>query len=130
MELNGGDPVSATRNGAGRASGAAAFAVDVHRRDGASIVQPRGELDLATATALRAALAGIPSAERLVVDLRGLSFIDSTGLDLLVTLHQRAQRDGFELTLLPPGAPVHKAIQLCGLDRVLPFQSPEAGGWM
>jgi anti-sigma B factor antagonist len=97
------------------------FAVDVDRRDDLAIVQPSGELDLATVDTLRAALDSIESAGRLVLDLRGLSFIDSTGLHLLVALHQRAQRDGFQLTLLAPAAPVNRAIQLCGLDEALPF---------
>ena len=99
-------------------------------------MQPRGELDLATvetlrsaldaaiAETLRAALDGCESAARLVLDLRGLSFIDSTGLHLLVALDQRAQRDGFQLTLLAPAAPIDRAIRLCGLDRTLPFAAP------
>ena len=84
-------------------------------------MQPRGELDLVTVETLRAALDGIESAERLVLDLRGLSFMDSTGLHLLVALHRRAQRDGLQLTLVAPAAPVDRAIQLCGLDQELPF---------
>ena len=97
------------------------FAVEVQQRDAVAIVQPRGELDLVTVETLRAALDGIKSTEHLVLDLRGLSFIESTGLHLLVTLHQRAQRDGWQLTLVAPAAPVDKAIQLCGLDTELPF---------
>ena len=56
------------------------FAVEVQRRDAVAIVRPRGELDLVTVETLRAALDGIESTGRLVLDLRGLSFIDSTGL--------------------------------------------------
>jgi len=97
------------------------FAVEVRRRDDVAIVQPRGELEVATVDTLRAALDGIEMAGRLVLDLRSLSFIDSTGLHLLVALHQRAHRDGFQLTLLAPEPPVGRAIQLCGLDQVLPF---------
>jgi anti-sigma B factor antagonist len=97
------------------------IAVEVQRRDAVAIVQPRGELDLVTVETLRAALDGIRSTERLVVDLRGLSFMDSTGLQLLVALHQRAQREGLQLTLTAPAAPVDRAIQLCGLDKKLPF---------
>jgi anti-sigma B factor antagonist len=97
------------------------FVVEVQRRDAVAIVQPRGELDLVTVEALRAALEGIESTDRLVLDLRGLSFIDSTGVQLLVALHQRAQRDGLQLTLMAPGAPVDSAIQLCGLAQELPF---------
>jgi anti-anti-sigma factor len=102
-------------------AGPESFAVEVQQRDAVAIVQPRGELDLVTVETLRAALDAIKSTERLVLDLRALSFIDSTGVQLLVALHQRAQRDGFQLTLMAPAAPVDRAIQLCGLDQTLPF---------
>jgi anti-anti-sigma factor len=112
------------RTGSARAvevSGPKPLAVEVQRSDAVAIVQPRGELDLGTVETLRAALDGVRSTERLVVDLRGLSFMDATGLQLLVALHQRAQRDGSQLTLVAPAAPVDRAIQLCGLDKKLPF---------
>ena len=70
---------------------------------------------------LRAALEPIENAKRLVLDLRGLSFIDSTGLHLLIALHQRAQHDGFQLTLVAPAGPADRAIRLSGLDQALPF---------
>jgi anti-sigma B factor antagonist len=97
------------------------FAVEVRRRDGLATVEPHGELDIATIETLRSALDGIQRAGRLVLDLRGLSFIDSTGLHLLIALHQRAQRDGFQLTLVAPAAPVDRVIQISGLDEALPF---------
>ena len=96
------------------------FAVEVQRCDGVAVVQPRGELDLVTVETLRA-LDAIKSPDRLVLDLRGLSFLDSTGLQLLVALHRRARRDGLQLTLVAPAAPIDRAIQLCGLDQELPF---------
>ena len=110
------------------------FAVEVHRRDHVTIVRAprrarhghrfetlRTTLDVAIAETLRAALDGFETGARLMLDLRRLSFIDSTGLHLLVALDQRAQRDGFLLTLVAPPAPIDRAIQLCGLDQVLPF---------
>ncbi len=97
------------------------FAVDVQRRDDVAIVQPHGELDLATVEPLLAALDEIEDAGRLVLDLRGLSFLDSTGLRMLVALHRRSQRDGFQLMLVAPTAPADRAIVLSGLDHVLPF---------
>ena len=128
FELTGGETISssndASRTGSVAAVGQARpqrFAVDVQRRNDVAIVQPRGELDCATVETLRAALDGVENAGRLVLDLRGLSFMDSTGLRLLVALHQRAQRDGFQLTLVAPAAPVDKAIQVSGLDHALPF---------
>jgi anti-sigma B factor antagonist len=129
VETGRSSPDGGRRVGSARAVGEARperFGVEVQRRDDVAIVRPRGELDVATVEALRAALDGIESAGRLVLDLRGLSFIDSTGLHLLMALHQRAQRDGFELSLLAPEAPVDRAIQLSGLDEALPFVS--AGG--
>jgi anti-sigma B factor antagonist len=97
------------------------FAVDVLRRDDTVVVRPRGELDLATVHALRAAVEANASVARLVLDLRGLSFIDSTGLCLLVSLHRRAQRDRVDLSLVMPPEPAQRTIALSGLDRVLPF---------
>ena len=113
------------------------FRVEVKQGNHATIVQPHGELDLATVETLRtaldaalaeilgAALDGMESPARLVLDLRALTFFDSTGLHLLVTLDQRAKRDGFQLTLLAPAAPVDRAIQLSGFDQVLPFVAPD-----
>ena len=117
------------RTGSARAvevAGPQPFSVDVQRRDAVGIVQPRGELDLVTVETLRTALDGLTSTERLVLDLRGLSFIDSTGLHLLVALHQRAQRDGFQLALVAPAAPADRPIQLCGLHETLPFVTADA----
>jgi anti-sigma B factor antagonist len=112
------------------------FAVEVQRRDHVTIVRPRGELDLATVETLssgldaaiaelRATLDGFEVAARLVLDLRGLSFIDSTGLHLLVALDRRAQRDGFVLTLVAPAAPTDRAIEVSGLYQRLPFVAPD-----
>ena len=114
------------------------FAVEVQRRDHVMIVQPRGELDLATVDALRstldtavaetlhAAQNGTETGARLVLDLRGLSFIDSNGLHLLVALDERAHRNGFQLSLLAPAPPMDTAIRVCRLDQVLPFVAPDA----
>ena len=97
------------------------FEVDVQRRGGVAVVRPHGELDIATAETLWSALDGVEPAGRLVLDLRGLSFIDSSGRHMLVALHSRAQREGFQLSLVAPAPPADKAIRLSGLDRALPF---------
>ena len=109
------------------ADGPEPFAVAVQRRDDLAIVRPSGELDVATVETLRAALDSVRSAGRLLLDLRGLSFIDSTGEHLLMALHQRAQRDGFALTLVAPVPPIDRAIRLCGLDATLPLVTAVEG---
>ena len=122
---------------AGETSDLEPFAVEVQRRDHSTIVRPCGELDMATvetlrttldvaiAETLRAALEDVEIGARMVLDLRRLSFIDSTGLHLLVALDQRAQRDGFLLTMIAPAAPIDRVIQLCGLDQALPFATAD-----
>ncbi len=102
-------------------AGPETFAVEVQCHAGVAVVQPRGALDLVAVETLHAALGAINSVRHLVLDLRGLSFIDSSGLHLLVVFNKRAQRDGLQLTLLAPAPPVDRAIQLCGLDTALPF---------
>jgi len=57
-----------------------------------------GELDAFTAPKLRRALreAGVAAGEDLVLDLRGLRFMDSSGLAVVLAAHERAIRDGGE----------------------------------
>ena len=112
-------PIDIRRNGAIREI----LVVDVEWRGDTAVVQPCGELDLSSVTMLRAAIEGILAPSTLVLDLRGVGFIDSSGLHLLVDLQERAARDGFELRLIAPAAPVDRPIRLCGLDRRLPFVS-------
>ena len=114
----------------------APFAVEVQRRENFTIVRPRGELDLASAETLRSTLDtaiavnlsaapdGVQDRPELVLDLRGLTFIDSTGLHLLVALDRRARREGFRLALVAPAAPIDRPIQLSGLDKTLAFAPP------
>ncbi|MDO8185409.1 STAS domain-containing protein [Conexibacter sp. JD483] len=100
-----------------------AFDVAVERRERMLVASPAGELDLATAPLLLAALRSHfeEGDERLVIDLRQLSFMDSSGLRLLVSEADRAQRDGYELTIVRGGAEVSRLVRLTRLDEKLPF---------
>jgi anti-anti-sigma factor len=90
----------------------------VEERDGATVVSLAGELDLYNAEDVRAALleccANEPSV--LVVDLKGVTFIDSTALGVLIEARSRlADRDGFRLAA--PGLETRRALEVSGLDR-------------
>jgi len=100
-----------------------AFDVAVQRRERTLVAAPAGELDLATAPLLLAALRehAEEGDERLVIDLRQLSFMDSSGLRLLVSEHDRAQRGGYELTVVRGGPEVSRLVRLTRLDETLPF---------
>jgi anti-anti-sigma factor len=82
-----------------------------------------GELDLATAADVQRELEHVEAtdAESIVLDLSELTFMDSTGVRLLVTAHARARADSNRLTLLRGGRAVQRILQLSGVEALLPF---------
>jgi stage II sporulation protein AA (anti-sigma F factor antagonist) len=103
------------------------FDVVVHRRPGRLVVRPVGELDIATVGRVRTALAGRKDDEDLVIDLRALGFLDTSGLQLMVELHRRSQADGWSLTLVRGGTPVQRVFEIAGLEGILPFADEPPG---
>jgi anti-sigma B factor antagonist len=98
------------------------FDVSIERRSATAIVRVGGELDIATVPALTDVLRGLEQpCDRVVLDLSGLTFIDSTGLTLAVTEHQRAAKDGVELVLAGATDNVLKVFRLTGLDVTMPM---------
>ena len=69
--------------------------------------------------AIEAALAG--GARSLVVDLRSLGFLDSSGLRQFIVLADRAREEGFELLLVRPAEPVLAIFQITRAEENLPF---------
>jgi anti-anti-sigma factor len=82
-----------------------------------------GELDLATVARVRAQLelAEGSDAASIVVDLSGLTFMDSTGIRLLIEAHERSLADANRLTLLRGGASVQRVLEITGVAEILPF---------
>lgn len=104
------------------------FSVEV-RQDGASvIVAPRGELDLGSVDQLRAALRrhDLVHARTIVLDLRQLSFLDSSGLSLVLEEHQRCERDRCDFQLVPGPETVQRVFDMTGLTRYLIWTYPDA----
>ena len=93
-------------------------------REGAvHIVALTGELDLATADEVEKELARVEAtdAESIVLDLSGLTFMDSTGVRLVVNAHTRSRADTNRLTLKRGPAGVQRVMELSGVDVLLPF---------
>jgi anti-anti-sigma factor len=88
--------------------------------DGESVaIRLFGELDIATAPEVDAAFADV--AERrvpVILDLRGLQFMDSRGIRMLVSCHAQATAAGFPLTVAC-GDGISELLKLTGLDRQL-----------
>lgn len=82
-----------------------------------------GELDLATADDVEKELARVEATDAgsIVLDLSGLTFMDSTGVRLVVNAHTRTRAEGRRLTLMRGQAAVQRVMELSGVDALLPF---------
>ncbi len=95
----------------------APFRVDVRPERDVVRVVPAGELDMATAPELEAQLRELRTSgfERVVLDLRDLHFVDSTGIRVIVTEHRFAAASHREFSLVGGRPAVRRALELCGL---------------
>jgi anti-sigma B factor antagonist len=93
--------------------------------DGASqLLVLRGELDADACPRIETELvqAEASEAERIVVDLSQVQFIDSTGIALLVAALRRSEQDSRRLRFVPSQSEdVQRLLELCGLDGHLPL---------
>lgn len=80
-----------------------------------------GEIDLSSAPSLRARIEELVhlGTQRLVVDLRGVGFMDSSGLSVLVACMKRMRESGGELAIACPNGSILKVFTVTGLDRLL-----------
>ena len=100
----------------------AEFAVHAARVHGAYVVAPAGELDLGTVEELRAAMdRRPPDSEALVLDLRGLTFFDTSGMRLIVQAVHAARENGHRLAILRGSPDVQHLFKLARMEDRLPF---------
>jgi anti-sigma B factor antagonist len=102
------------------------FHVDVEpERDAARLVLV-GELDVGTTGELDERLRELRTVgfRRLVLDLRKLTFIDSSGVRLIVNATTQAPLDGIDLRLIQGPEAVERVFEICGLLDALPFRAP------
>ena len=64
-------------------------------------------------------------AKQIVIDLRNVTFIDSSGLQALVLGHQLCQSRGYDLRIIRGPANVQRLFDLTGMTDVLPLYDPE-----
>lgn len=86
-----------------------------------AVVELRGELDVSTAARLPTAVTELleSGVSQVVLDLSGLSFVDSTGLSTLVGLHNELRRRARSLQLIHPQPQALKVMEITGLLQVL-----------
>jgi anti-anti-sigma factor len=91
----------------------------VHVNRETVVLDVRGELCLATTRIIRERLEELDCAfARLILDLRRVTFIDSTGIGLLVRMQSRAQSEGFDFAISVAGT-VSRTLRLVGLHDQL-----------
>jgi anti-anti-sigma factor len=83
------------------------------------VLAVKGEVDIASAPALRAALEGAADsgAAEIWVDLSRVEFMDSTGLTVLVEARQWL--DGRRFAVICPDGPVRRVMAVAGIDRMM-----------
>jgi anti-sigma B factor antagonist len=101
------------------------FNCEIAEVAGAIHLRPSGDLDMGTATVLGDALQGAidGGARQVVVDLRGLEFMDSTGITLVTRFNNEARRDGYDLALIPGRPRIMRLFELTGLAEYFTFTS-------
>lgn len=88
------------------------------------IVAPRGDLDMATVGAVERELRRLRDTgfDRIVLDLRGLTFMDSSGLHLVTRWANDASQDGFVFELEPGQPAIQRVFELTSMTELLPFR--------
>lgn len=104
------------------ADATAPFEVESEERDGRLHLVLSGELDLSTAPKLEpVVLAQIAAGRHVVLDLRGLGFMDSSGVRILIEAQNAAAAGAARLTVVRPGSAttVGQVIEVSGIEPVL-----------
>ena len=96
--------------------------LDYEKRDGTVYVRLDGELDHRRAGEIRAELDGLiadPSVKRLVFDLNGLEFMDSSGIGMMIGRYKLMKNRGGSVAVMPGGRRVERIMELSGLYEII-----------
>jgi anti-sigma B factor antagonist len=110
------------------------FSVSVVPNRDEVVVVAAGELDLLSAGELESAVAELQAVgfTKIVVDLAGVDFIDSTGLRTLIMLRNHAAERADRLVLVPPGPTAQRLFDLTGTRELFEWrdgQPPRRQAW-
>ncbi|WP_333774982.1 STAS domain-containing protein [Streptomyces sp. IBSBF 3136] len=97
------------------------LSITLTETDGITVVAAHGEVDRDSGPQLLQALtARDSSARRTVLNLSGITFMDSSGINVLIVAHRSARSAGGWLRLAAPSPSLSRLIQIVGLDEVIP----------
>jgi anti-sigma B factor antagonist len=95
--------------------------IEVQSSEERTLVTVSGELDASTASFLYDKLSDleVQDPHNVVLDLAKVTFMDSTGLAIIVTEHKRMQHSDGTLTIFSPPSSVRRLFEITGLTTVL-----------
>ncbi len=101
------------------------FHVEARHAGRAVVLRLEGELDTATASELRQVMTEVldTSPASVALDLSELTFIDSTGIGVLISGCRRAEQVNSSFVLRSPSRPVLKALRLTAVDRLMGIET-------
>jgi anti-sigma B factor antagonist len=102
------------------------FRLDIEPERDAVRVCPHGEIDLATTGAIREKFEEMSALgfRRVVLDLRGATFLDSTGVRLALELSECSRTADWEFAVIEGPAAVQRIFELTGVRSRMPFIAP------
>jgi anti-sigma B factor antagonist len=94
------------------------------------LVCPAGEVDLATADTLESRIVDVlhNGCARVVVDLRAVTFIDSSGIRALLNAHQRARESGRPISIILGGPAIRRTLEIVGVTDYLELEPDRSDG--
>jgi anti-sigma B factor antagonist len=103
-------------------SNAGSLAIKAYRDGNRTLVlQLFGEFDLASVPVFEEEIASVGAENPLIIDLKGLGFIDSSGLSALLVAYERAMQDGREISFLNGSPKIARILRISGLDEIFRF---------
>jgi anti-anti-sigma factor len=103
-------------------NGGPAFSVSREEHDGEIVLALTGDFDIAAVAPFADATSEIPAGSRVLLDLREVAFMDSSGVRALMNLDVRARAGGFHLALAGPRPRVRRVLELCGFEDRIPIR--------
>ena len=99
--------------------------IEIHDgADGGRLVSVGGEVDMESSPDLKAAISkALPGSKALRVGLAQVSYLDSSGIAVLVEGYKAARAQGVDFILLDPSPQVGEVIKLSQLDSLFRIES-------
>ncbi|MFG2090937.1 MULTISPECIES: STAS domain-containing protein [unclassified Spirillospora] len=98
------------------------FDINLMRDDRCTLVRVHGDIDVVSRARFEETLFEVvDSGEPLVVDMREVTFCDSTGLNALVAANRRAGERGTSVALVALPPRVQRVFRITGIDKFIPI---------